>query len=372
MRAITIVLTIIFGGLWATDSYAQEPQFSNFYATHLYTNPAFSGRSDYQYRITADLRRQWQKVGSFSTAFVSADYAFSKFGVGFTAYSDEAGSTPLKTRHASMSVSYGTNISQHADLVIGFQGSYYHQNLGEDYIWVDDYLNQQTDISATNQSINNQYFNLSTGLLFIHRTFWLGLSLKDFLPNPGLNNYSPYGLISSSRTADGYYGRISAHGSYYRYILPNQLFFSSYFNYRSRASVRQWESGISLAYRPQYGQKPADIVLGLGGGYRGLVQTFEGLSSRDAVILNASLSWPNGISNKSSPLWHHIFQLVYSYDMTVSRLSTTGGAHELTLTLKFSDFRSGSSWPETMKARRHIPDPRDCKGGFVNNVYMPR
>lgn len=367
----SLFLFIVISGLFPVESFAQEPQFSNFYATHLYTNPAFTGRSDYQYRITANFRRQWNKAGAFSTAFLSADYAFDKFGVGVTTYADEAGSTPLKTTQGSVSISYGTNITPHADLVVGFQGTYYDQRLNDDYIWIDDYLNNHPNPIA--QGIQNKYFNLSTGLLFIHRSFWLGVSAKDFLPNPGLNNTSPYGLISSSRGGDGYYERISAHGSYFRYLLPNQLFFSTHFNYRARGKIRQWESGINFAYRPiKQGGRAADVVVGLGGGYRGFIETLEGLSARDAVILNASLSLPNGISSKSSPLWSHLAQLVYSYDMTVSRLNPSGGAHELTLTLKFSDPRPNSSWPATMKKRRHIPDPRDCKEGFVKGVYVPR
>lgn len=350
---------------------AQEPQFSNFYATDIYTNPAFTGRSDHQYRITTNFRRQWHKIGSFSTAYVSADYGFNQFGVGFTAYADEAGSAPLNTVQSAVSLSYGINITHKADLVIGFQGSYYDQQLKEEYIWIDDYLNNNPDAMAP--GIQNRYFNLATGLLLIHESFWLGVSLKDFLPNPGLNNASPYSLISAGRNSEAYYGRFSAHGGYSRYLMPRQLFFSSYFNFRSRGTVRQWEGGFNVAYRPvKPGGHAADIVVGVGGGYRGFLHTLEDLSTRDAVIVNASLTWPKGLVSNASPLWQHQIQVVYSYDITASRLSSTGGAHEVTLALKFSDFRLGSSWFETRERRRHIADPRDCKAGRVKDVYAPR
>jgi len=364
------LLFLIFSIMAWAEAYAQEPQFSNFYATHLYTNPAFTGRSDHQYRITTDFRRQWYRVGAFSTAFLSADYAFNKFGVGLTAYRDQAGATPLTTNQASVSLSYGTNITPHADLVIGFQGSYYHQGLDDEYIWIDDYLSNNPN--PVSQGVNNQYFNLSTGLLLIHRTFWLGVSMKDFLPNPGLNNSSPFGLVSSSRSGEAYYGRVSAHGSYFRYLIPSQLFFSTHFNYRSRARIRQWETGFNFAYRPRTNTSQfANVVLGIGGGYRGFVRTAEGLAARDAVIVNASLSLPGGIKKNTSPLWNHLVQIVYSYDMTVSRLSATGGAHELTLTLKFSDSRPNSSWSDTVQKRRQVPDPRDCRPRSVKGVYAP-
>lgn len=365
-RLALLLLLFVFSLL--PEVWAQEPQFSNFYATSLYTNPAFTGRSGHQYQITTNFRRQWHQVGSFSTAFVSADYAFSRFGVGVTAYTDEAGSAPLTTGQAAVSLSYGINITHRADLVIGFQGSYYQQRLQDEYLWIDDYLSGATD--AIVPGVQNQYFNLATGLMLIHESFWLGVSLKDFLPNPGLNNASPYSLISSYRNGNAYYGRFSAHGGYSRYLLPRQLFFSSYFNFRSRGPVRQWEGGFNVAYRPvKPGGNAADIVAGLGGGYRGFVQTLENLSTRDAVIVNASLTWPKGFSTNTSPLWQHQVQVVYSYDITASRLSTTGGAHEVTLAIKFSDFRMGSSWHETRARRRHVADPRDCKIGTVKDVY---
>ncbi|MEQ9442217.1 MAG: PorP/SprF family type IX secretion system membrane protein [Cyclobacteriaceae bacterium] len=365
----TLFILLLLPGIFL-DVLAQEPQFSNFYATTLYTNPAFTGRSNHQYRIITDFRKQWHQIGSFSTAFVSADYAFNQFGVGFTAYADEAGSTPLKSVQSALSLSYGINITHKADLVMGFQGSYYYQRLQEEYIWIDDYLANNPD--AIGQGIQNQYFNLSAGLLLVHESFWLGVSMKDFLPNPGLSNASGFGLISAGGNADAYYGRFSVHGGYSRYLM-RQLFFSSYFNFRSRGTVRQWEGGFNVAYRPvKPGGHAADIVAGIGGGYRGFLQTLENLSTRDAVILNASLNWPKGFGANASPLWQHQIQVVYSYDITASRLHTTGGAHEVTLALTFSDFRLGSSWFETRQRRRHVADPRDCKIGQAKDVYVPR
>ncbi|MEM9829603.1 MAG: PorP/SprF family type IX secretion system membrane protein [Bacteroidota bacterium] len=350
---------------------AQEPQFSNFYATTLYTNPAFTGRTSHQYQFTTNFRRQWHNRGSFTTGFLSADYAFNRFGVGLTAYTDQAGAAPLTTVQTSASLSYGVQITPKLDFVAGFQGSYYDQRLREDYIWIDDYISNNPNALAP--GVVNQYFNLSLGVMLIHKSFWLGGALKDLLPNPGLNTASPYYLVSANRNTGSYYGRFSVHGGYSQFLMPRQLFFTSYANFRSRGTVRQWEAGFNVAYRPLTpGGHAADIVLGMGGGYRGFFRTLENLSTRDAAIVNASITWPKGFNLGSSPMLRHQIQVVYSYDITVSRLSQSGGAHEVTLAFKLSDLRMESSWARTISRRQHIADPRDCPTHEVKDVYVPR
>ena len=49
-----------------TNVFAQDPQFSQFYANPIYTNPAFAGSSTVG-RIVANARNQWPSIaGTFS------------------------------------------------------------------------------------------------------------------------------------------------------------------------------------------------------------------------------------------------------------------------------------------------------------------
>ena len=82
-----------------TDSFGQDPTFSQFYANALYLSPSFAGATN-EYRLAVNYRDQWPAVpGVFNTYSISFDKAMPNFnsGIGVLATYDVAGSGNLST-----------------------------------------------------------------------------------------------------------------------------------------------------------------------------------------------------------------------------------------------------------------------------------
>ena len=123
----TLCLLILIGS--AKISLGQDPQFSQFYANPLYTNPAFAG-SEICPRIVLNYRNQWPKIpGGFTTYSVSGDkyVDFLKGGLGVQIFQDNAGSGTIKTFNASLSYAYTLEINRDISLKFGLQASYWQK-----------------------------------------------------------------------------------------------------------------------------------------------------------------------------------------------------------------------------------------------------
>ena len=71
-KSITVLILMILS--LGTTVQAQDPQFSQFYAAPLYTNPAFTGLTN-QHRFVANVRDQWPGLSNdfLSTSFAIRD-----------------------------------------------------------------------------------------------------------------------------------------------------------------------------------------------------------------------------------------------------------------------------------------------------------
>jgi len=86
----------------------QDPQFSQFYNSSIYYNPATAGITR-DLRISSSYRKLWSKIpGDLSTYFISADYQWSKrnVGLGFLMLNDNEGLYNLRTQRAEFIFSY--------------------------------------------------------------------------------------------------------------------------------------------------------------------------------------------------------------------------------------------------------------------------
>src|SRR5215471_13501157 len=98
MKKIFITLTLLVS--LATVSNAQDPNFSQFFASPITLNPALTGKFDGVYRFAANYRNQWPTINNaYTTATASFDMGIMKdripdydqFGLGFMGYTDRAG-----------------------------------------------------------------------------------------------------------------------------------------------------------------------------------------------------------------------------------------------------------------------------------------
>jgi type IX secretion system PorP/SprF family membrane protein len=87
---------------------AQDPQFSQFYNSSLYYNPATAGISQ-DLRFSSSYRNLWSNIpGDLSTYFFSVDYQLTKrnMGLGFLMLSDNAGMNNLRTQRFELIYTY--------------------------------------------------------------------------------------------------------------------------------------------------------------------------------------------------------------------------------------------------------------------------
>src|SRR3954470_19629164 len=95
---------------------AQDPQFTQFYASPLYLNPAFTGLT-YEHRFALNYRNQWPGINTaYTTYMASYDYNISNLnsGIGLFALQDRAGSSNLVTTQYGANYAYRIKIDKYS------------------------------------------------------------------------------------------------------------------------------------------------------------------------------------------------------------------------------------------------------------------
>jgi type IX secretion system PorP/SprF family membrane protein len=103
------------------QTYAQDPNFSQFFASPLTLNPALTGKFNGLVRVAGNYRNQWPTINNaFRTATASADFGilgntipeFDQFGVGVMGMYDINGDGVMKNSFISGSVAYHKGIDE--------------------------------------------------------------------------------------------------------------------------------------------------------------------------------------------------------------------------------------------------------------------
>lgn len=94
---------------------AQDPHFSQFFASPLTLNPALTGKFDGTLRVSGNYRNQWPAFNNvYTTSTLSVDFPILKsrlpdydtWGVGILALTDKAGGGVLTNNYIGVSTSY--------------------------------------------------------------------------------------------------------------------------------------------------------------------------------------------------------------------------------------------------------------------------
>src|SRR5271155_1875135 len=108
---ITLALIVIFFGLLRTAN-AQDPGFSQFFASPLTLNPALTGKFDGVVRVAGNYRNQWPAINNaFITSTASVDFPIltnklpinDTWGVGFMGMTDKTASGILNDNYFGLS-----------------------------------------------------------------------------------------------------------------------------------------------------------------------------------------------------------------------------------------------------------------------------
>jgi type IX secretion system PorP/SprF family membrane protein len=326
LRRIIYISVLTF--LFATDSFSQDPTFSQFYANPLYLSPSFAGATD-EYRIGMNYRNQWPAIpGVFHTYSLSFDKALINFnsGIGVLVTYDVAGSGDLSTTNIGLLYSYDIKINREWNVRPGVNFKFYY--LGLDIyklIW-----NSQITGSGVTPSVSPPPFDnvadvdFATSALVYNDRIWAGFTL-DHLLAPKTSFYGDESKVPVKFNL--YCGMQIIKKTRLRTKLKEVL--SVAFNFQKQAKFYQSDIGLYYYKDP--------LIFGLW--YRGIPLVTS--QAGDAVIGLV------GIKTKQ-------LHIGYSYDFTISNLiSASAGAHEVSLIYEFTSFSIGSQ----RKKIRAIPCP---------------
>ncbi len=305
---------------------AQDPVFSQFYAAPLELNPAFTGGTEGG-KIGLNYRNQWPRLNqAYVTYSASYDqfFPFISSGFGISVLADNAGRGLYKTTDVSLYYAYVLRVDQTLQIRFGLEAGMINSRVDwSRLIFLDQIDPEFGPISPgglpypseevppeTGTSLS--VFDISMGLLVFNETFYGGLALKHM-------NAPEFSFlkINTDLTGTGLPMRVSAHGGAEFDVLSlgrrGSVFVAPGIQYITQGDFSQLNIGTIFRY---------DKV-GTGVWYR------HTSTNPDALIFMLE-----GRQDQ--------FRVAYSYDMTLSGLGDTGGAHEVSFIVNF-DYGSSES-----------------------------
>jgi len=161
---------------------AQDIHFTQFTASPLIVNPAFTGAFSGQWRAAAIYRDQWRSVtpSAFKTYAVSVDAPIindlshdDNLAAGLQLYNDRAGDGNLSNLSVLGSIAYHKFLGsgQNKTLSVGFQGGYTQKSIDLTRLYFpNEFNNQGFDPGTSGEAMNNRvnYFTLNAGISWAH------------------------------------------------------------------------------------------------------------------------------------------------------------------------------------------------------------
>lgn len=217
---------------------AQDPHFSQFFASPLTLNPALTGKFDGNLRVAGNYRNQWPAFNNvYTTSSLSVDFSvmkkklpdFDTWGVGIMALTDKSGGGVLVNNYLGLSTSYHKALDENGfqQIGAGFQATYGEKRLDIQKVYFEDQLTPFGFTGVSNDvflqdNLNIKYLDVNAGIIFTGSTnssnnFYAGVSMyhinrpKESFKG-GSWNISPRTTIS----AGGYFPAselLTVHGS---------------------------------------------------------------------------------------------------------------------------------------------------------------
>ncbi|MEJ7671962.1 MAG: PorP/SprF family type IX secretion system membrane protein [Chitinophagaceae bacterium] len=197
MRKISIILVVFF---LSSMAIAQDPHFSQFFASPLTLNPALTGKFDGTLRVAGNYRNQLPTFNNvYTTSTLSVDFSIlnkiipetDTWGVGIIALTDKAGNGVLTNNYIGISTSYHKALNEDgfSQIGIGFQGMYGQKRLDFTKLFFQDQLTPfGYNLSIPSADIANivipniSYLDVNAGIIYTTSTtdknnFYLGASM---------------------------------------------------------------------------------------------------------------------------------------------------------------------------------------------------
>ncbi len=300
LKRIVLIFTALFSIGFEADLFAQDPEFTQFYANPLYLNPAFAGTARCP-RINLNYRNQWPGIsGTYVTYSASYDQHIDAIagGLGLLVTTDKAGQGTLTTTTVSGMYSYLLNVNREFSMRFAGQATYFQKSIDWTKLNFGDMIDERRgfvyntkEVPGLNKKSNVDF---SAGVLGYSKRYYFGFAVHHLTePDEGLIGISKLPMkITAHAGAVLPIGSKSSETT----ISPNVL-------YQKQQDFQQLNLGLYLT--------KGSVVGGLW--YR----------NQDSFIALIGFQ-------------QNVFKLGYSYDVTVSRLTNaTAGSHEISFSLQF-------------------------------------
>lgn len=296
-------------------AWAQDPQFSQYYAAAVYHNPGFTGTGTPQ-RLSVNSRVQWPGLAApYITSAAAFDFTFPKTGTSFGVLvaQDVTGVSRFRNTNAGLLIAQQLPVSQDVKVNLGTQISYEIRSIGSNSLIFPDQVTKDGILAATaepERSGQVGLLNVAIGAVAYGQYWWLGLSFHN-MNQPSLDPLG--GKNATLYTRSTMVGGLKIPLKEIKRIRQGETVdaISPSFMYRNQGSVNQIDLGVM-----------AEVSSLVCGAYlRGLpfLQTAPGVFSQDALILMAGIRFQD-------------LRITYSYDYNTARyLSDFQGAHEIAL-----------------------------------------
>lgn len=163
-------------------SKAQDPVFSQFYASGLYLNPAMAGVEP-NWALSMNYRNQWSVVATdpYVTSQASFIIPFYKKnesqrhwgGTGISVFNDHAGAGFLSTTGANASIAYNVPVSKIHSVLLSVQLGIINKSVNNDFTWGSNYdpnapggLNTGTGGTSVNLISNKIFPDAGAGIMY--------------------------------------------------------------------------------------------------------------------------------------------------------------------------------------------------------------
>jgi len=177
---------------------AQDPHFSQFFASPLTLNPALTGKFSGTYRVAGNYRNQWPEISNaYTTATASFDFHIMQdriasndtWGVGFMGYNDKSSNGAVNFNYAGISMAYHKGLDEEGfqQLGAGFQVTYANMLINTTNLNFADQLTTAGFTNVTsevfdNSTLKTKYIDVNAGVLYNGSTsdrnnFYLGISM---------------------------------------------------------------------------------------------------------------------------------------------------------------------------------------------------
>ena len=289
---------------------AQDPAFSQFYASPLTLNPALTGKFEGLVRVAGNYRDQWPAISkAFVTSTISVDMPILRnrlsetdtWGIGVMAMTDRTANGILTSNYISFSTAYHKGLDENGmnQIGVGFQGTYAGKRLDGGKLNFEEELDQFGGwTNPTNEPINNRavgvnYFDLNAGILYNGSTtgynnFYLGASF--------------YHINRPKESFDGGFyllnPRLTLHGGGYFPVAENAtIHLSAVHSRQAGATNTVFGGAVALSANSGDEENPTNLYVG------------SWLRLGDAIIPYIGLEFDD-------------FRLGATYDVNVSSLKT--------------------------------------------------